>query len=133
MKILKFGGSSLGNPQRIEMVKRIILESKKNSDIAVVVSAFQGVTNSLIETAKLAQRRDAKYKTAFENLKKLHQQNAKFVIRKSSVRKILIEMETLFEKLGDVLHGIYLTSELTPKMLDFTLSFGEKLSALIVS
>ena len=61
MKVLKFGGSSLATPARIREVGRIVLDEARREPLIVVVSAFQGITNQLLECARLAERGDRRY------------------------------------------------------------------------
>jgi bifunctional aspartokinase / homoserine dehydrogenase 1 len=61
MKILKFGGSSLSTPATIRAVGRILLDARRREPVIGVVSAFQGVTDQLLECARLAERADASY------------------------------------------------------------------------
>ena len=65
MRILKFGGSSIANPERIREVASIILKAAKKERIVVVVSAFQGVTNQLLECARLAEIGDSKFQALY--------------------------------------------------------------------
>src|SRR5450759_1644657 len=73
MKILKFGGSSIGTPERITSVANIIKQSKKeHGEIAVVASAMEGITNQLIDVSKQAFRGDQSYENALKELENRH-------------------------------------------------------------
>lgn len=134
MKILKFGGSSVGSPERIKRVIDIVLKSKQtNQKIAVVFSAFQGVTDELVNICNIAAIGDESYK---QNLKKLESKHFDFIkslVEIKNQSKILANAKLMINELEDILHGVYLIKELTPKTLAFILSFGERLSGYIIS
>lgn len=131
MKVLKFGGSSIGSAEIIQQAKSII-ESQKESCI-VVVSAFKGVTDQLIKLANLAMLHDSAYQNELITLKERHSTVISEVVDKSSQGKVSENVNSLFAELEDVLKGIYLLRELSPKTLDYVLSFGERLSAFIIA
>ncbi|MEI7812525.1 MAG: bifunctional aspartate kinase/homoserine dehydrogenase I [Ignavibacteria bacterium] len=136
MKILKFGGSSVGNPERIENVINIITNSLKenNGNIAVVFSAFQTVTDSLIEVSSIASKGDPLYSTTFRRLEAKHHDAIKELIHdKDNLRRTSEYVISLLKELSDVLYGIFLIKELSLRTLDFIMSFGERLSAYIIS
>jgi aspartokinase/homoserine dehydrogenase 1 len=68
MKVLKFGGSSLSTPATIRQVGRIVLDARRREPQIVVVSAFHGVTNQLIDCARLAERADSTFEDSFEQI-----------------------------------------------------------------
>ena len=72
MKILKFGGSSLATTDRIRDVARIVLEEARRGAVIVVVSAFQGVTNQLLECARLAAKADRRTEAAWKQVVHRH-------------------------------------------------------------
>ena len=71
-KILKFGGSSVASPERIREVASIVLDAAKKERVVVIVSAFQGVTNQLLECARLAEAGDTKFQSMYKTLVKRH-------------------------------------------------------------
>lgn len=131
MKVLKFGGSSIGNTKRIENVIEILsgLEDKK---FIVVFSAVQGVTDKLISLGQLALLQNIKYKTILAKLEKKHLNIINELNKKKSII-IQKKISKLFLELTEVLHGVYLLKELTDRTLDHIMSFGEKFSCLIIS
>jgi len=131
MKIFKFGGTSVGSPENISRIKSII--DSVDSPIAVVVSAFGGVTDQLIEISNLAQKHDSDYLKLVEQLKERHVQAVKVLLHVKDQNLTLKEIEKQIKKLSDLLHGIYLLKELSPRSLDLIMSFGERLSAYIIS
>ena len=132
MKVLKFGGSSLANPARVRDVGRIALEASRLEPIVVVVSAFQGVTNQLVECARLAERGDAGYTAIFNDVAKRHWAAVARLV--PGRRPALVsEVEALLSELRDTVHGIHLLRHCPAQALDTAASFGERLSALIVA
>ncbi len=134
MKILKFGGSSVGSPERIKRVIDIVLNSKQNNQkIAVVFSAFQGVTDELVNICNIAAIGDESYKENLKTLESKHFEVIKSLVEIKKQSKILANTKLMINELEDILHGVYLIKELTPKILAFILSFGERLSGYIIS
>lgn len=133
MKILKFGGTSVGTPENIRQVSRIIQKAiREDPEISVVVSAFTGVTNDLIHVSELARRRDRKYLKILQSCEKRHIETVKTLIH-SSTQPVLLQVQKIFHELQEILHGIYLLKELTPRSVDLIMGFGEQLSAYIIS
>lgn len=132
MKILKFGGSSAATPERIKSILHI---AKKylHKEVAFVFSAFGGVTDQLINLSRLALEGDQSYKLKLEELEKRHLDVVRILIPVSAQSPVLAQVKILINELEDVLHGIYLVKERTPRTLDYIMSFGERLSAFIIS
>ena len=134
MKVLKFGGSSVGNPERIKNVIEIIKKSlDENKNIAVIFSAFQKVTDELLKMSQTAAEGDQVYQDLFKKLADRHISIAKEVLAVKSQSGILASLKLSLNELEDVLHGVYLVKEISPRIQDFILSFGERLSAFIIS
>jgi aspartokinase/homoserine dehydrogenase 1 len=131
MKVLKFGGSSVGTPESVLGVKKII-ESQQDSCI-VVVSAFSGITDQLICMANLAARGDESYKTLLQEIEKRHSEAVKKLIEPKEQDVVLTFVKSLIRELEDILKGLFLLHELTPKIQDMILSYGEQLSSYIIS
>src|SRR5262245_44252609 len=133
MIVLKFGGSSLATPDRIRDVGRIVLDAARSEPIIVVVSAFQGVTNQLLECARLAERGDAGADRALEKIVARHHQAATTLLGARRGARIVEKVDAQLAELRDAVHGIRLLRHCPPRALDVTASFGERLSALIVA
>ncbi len=134
MKILKFGGSSVSNAERIGNVLDIIEEFHlKNEKFSVVFSAFGGVTDQLIDLSNKALNRDDSYLAAFQNIRLRHLDVFGELVTHQTKNYALKEITDHFEELANILKGIYLLRELTPRILDNILSNGERLSAFIIS
>ncbi len=134
MRVLKFGGSSVGTPERIKSVIDILKEYQaEGKKYAVVFSAFQGVTDTLILISNKAVARDESYLDDILHLEKIHYAVIDYLISekfKDSTRKNIHE---LLEELREIVHGVYLVKELTLRSLDFIMSFGERLSCNIIT
>ena len=133
MKVLKFGGSSVSTAERIRDVARILLASFKRERIVVIVSAFQGVTNQLLECARLAASGNVDYEKLFHQLETRHRDTLKNLHGKRFDKATLRQLDQMLLELHDVLHGIYLLRDCPPRAQDLAASFGERLSALIIA
>ncbi len=133
MKVLKFGGSSLATPERIRDVGRIVLDASRAEPIIVVVSAFQGITNQLLDCARLAERGDPAADRALEKIAARHHEAAATLLGPRRGKRILEQVDEQLAELRDVVHGIRLLRHCPPRALDVTASFGERLSALIIA
>lgn len=134
MKVLKFGGSSVSCPSRIREVIQIIINCKRDgSAITVVFSAFQGVTDMLIEMANRASSGDNSYLSVFEELRDRHLNTIRELIQIRNQSHILTNTMMSLKELSDILHGVVLIKELSAKTLDLVMSYGERLSAYIIS
>ena len=133
MKVLKFGGSSVADPERIRSVAAIVLAAAKRDRIVVVVSAFQGVTNQLLQCAHLAEKGSADYQKIFTQIAKRHRDAVGALLKKQNRRQTLAILEERLKELEDVLRGMSLLRDCPPRALDLTASFGERLSTLIVA
>ena len=132
LRVLKFGGTSVGSPERVRSVISILENIAKNNRVLCVISAFAGVTDTLIAVAKLASSGDKKYEQLYLDLRNLH--DAFIETLTSTQRNSLNELiGAKFDQLHDVLHGIYLIKELTPKTLDYIMTFGEWFSCQIIT
>jgi aspartokinase/homoserine dehydrogenase 1 len=132
MRVLKFGGSSLATPLRIKAVGGIVLDRYRREPVVVVVSAFQGVTNELVECARLAERGDLRYEQMLHELARRHRSAVARLVGRGR-RAVHAGVEALLAELRDTLHGIYLLRHCPLQALDMTAGFGERLSALIVA
>ena len=132
MNVLKFGGSSLSTPATIRGVGRILLEARRREPIIVVVSAFQGVTNQLLDCARLAERGDGSHGEAFDAIARRHRAAVSQLVKKRRAR-VRAQVDTLLAELQSTLQGIHLLRHCPLRALDMTASFGERLSAVIVA
>ena len=131
MKVLKFGGSSVGSAERIRGVQSII--RSQSGSCVVVFSAFQGVTDQLKQISQHAARRNENYKLLLNDLIVKHREIVNAISPDDRKDFILSGIEILFGELGEILNGIFLLRELSRQALDQVLSFGEILSSNIMS
>jgi aspartokinase/homoserine dehydrogenase 1 len=131
MKVLKFGGTSVGSPERIRGVKKIIESQSK--PCLVVVSAFQGITDDLKNLSELAARGDDEYKNLLEKLIAKHIDFTRQLITDGRQNSVIKNINKISEGLRATLNGIRLLQELSTHALDDTLGTGEILSSMILS
>lgn len=129
MKVLKFGGSSVGTTATISNVKKIV-ESAKD-DLIVVVSALGGVTDQLIGLSQQAAAGDEQYRVGLASLQERHHSMVMEVVSPQLQPALLESIDALIEELQSLLHGAFLIQDLTPKTSDAIVSYGERLSSLI--
>lgn len=134
MKIMKFGGSSVANAERIDRVARIINQYKEQGqDFAVVVSALGGVTDMLINMSKKAEEGDLNYKKYFNEYVDRHFKVVESLISEGRQEIVKYELRESHIELANILQGIFLINELSNRTLDNILSHGERSSAFILS
>ena len=130
---MKFGGTSVGTPDAIKRLISIVSASKEPV-AGVVVSAFSDVTNQLIKAAELASSSKKKYKEILQVIEKRHNDTVIAVVMNESLRKeTLRTIVVMLSELEDILLGVFLLNEVNPKVLDTIMSFGERLSAYVVT
>lgn len=133
MKVMKFGGSSLESAERIVQAGEIIFSASKGGRIAVVLSAMKGVTDSLIECCGLAGQGDSRYHDRLRGLDDQHSTALGLLVPKHEQRRLGEILKTHFAELGAILHSIELIQESSPPSRDLILSFGERMSSLLVT
>jgi len=132
MKIQKFGGSSLSTPATIRQVGNIVLDAHRREPVVAVVSAFQGVTNQLIEAARIAERADVKYRRALNDIARRHRAAVSQLVG-TGQNRTRVHVDALLAELASTLEGVHLLRHCPLRALDMTASFGERLSAVIVA
>jgi aspartokinase/homoserine dehydrogenase 1 len=134
MKVLKFGGSSVGTPDRIKGILGILKKYYERGDtFTVVFSAFGGVTDSLIEMSELASNGEDTYMPLYETFHKRHIEAAKALIGAPLIDTVLPVLEENHLVLKNLLYGIYLVREASLRTMDYVLSFGERNAAYIIA
>ena len=131
MKVLKFGGSSIADAERVRAATRIVLQAARRERIVVVVSAFQGTTDQLLQCARLAEKGEGQHQPLYDQLVQRHHRMITSLVGKRDRRRTRAGVDQVLSELHDVLHGISLLRYCPPRALDLTASFGERLSALI--
>jgi aspartokinase/homoserine dehydrogenase 1 len=130
MKVLKFGGSSVGSADVIFNVKRII-EAEKES-VIVVVSAVGGITDRLIGISRLASQGDD-YKTEYQEIVDIHRNLIYKTVPEDKVDFVFETISKMLEELSKILQGISLIHDLSPKTSDVIVSYGERMSSFFLS
>lgn len=132
MKVLKFGGTSVGSVESILSLKKIV-ESQQQKTI-VVVSALGGITDKLISTSQTAMTGDERYKDEFAAIAKRHHDMVNAVITdKEQHDRLTAEIDNLLNELSSIYHGVFLIKDLSAKTLAAIVSYGERLSSRIVA
>lgn len=133
MKIIKFGGSSIADLDSIQNVLSIIKKASQKEEMAVVFSAFGGVTENLLKCAHLARQNDPDYQPLLRGMEKRHLQLVKQLIPVQKQSSVLTYVKVRFNELEDLYHGIFLIKEFSPRTSDYVVSFGERISAFILA
>jgi bifunctional aspartokinase / homoserine dehydrogenase 1 len=129
MKVLKFGGTSVGSVEAISQVAEIVISKAAEDQIIVVVSAVGGVTDKLLKIADLAQSRNDSYQEAINELRKQHIE----IYNSLTGNKQSEEIDGIISELEEICRGVYLLKELTPRSSDYIVSSGERLSSFIIA
>ncbi|MFP3088930.1 bifunctional aspartate kinase/homoserine dehydrogenase I [Treponema sp. TIM-1] len=134
MLVLKFGGTSVGSPDAIGKLIEILKDDEHSGKVrVVVVSAFSGVTNELIEIAEKAARGDNTYTITIETMRKRHLDMSALFLTGDIREEADKYTHTCFADLNRILDGVMILRELSPRILDTIMSFGERLSAPLIA
>lgn len=130
MKVMKFGGTSVGTVESLRNVKKIV--ESETEPVVVVVSALGGITDRLIRAAELACAGDQAYHEELDYIAHRHRTVWETLVPESVREKVSGRVLTLLDGLGKLLYGIELVEDLSPKVLDRVVSFGERMSSILV-
>ncbi|MDE5905848.1 bifunctional aspartate kinase/homoserine dehydrogenase I [Duncaniella sp.] len=130
MKVLKFGGTSVGSANSILNLKNIV--ESQDFPVVVVVSALGGVTDLLIKTARTASEGNEAYKDMLQTIVRRHHDMINDVITDGR-DDLILETDALLAELSSIYHGVYLIRDLSPKTQATIVSYGERLSSRIVA
>lgn len=131
MNVLKFGGTSVANASTISQVKNIV-SNQATQQIIVVVSALGGITDLLLNSAHLAAAQNNDYKTYVAQIEKRHLQTIEELLPILKQSEVLSNIKSELNTLETLLEGAFLIGEITPKLSDKIVSFGELLSSYII-
>ncbi|MBP5196433.1 MAG: bifunctional aspartate kinase/homoserine dehydrogenase I [Bacteroidaceae bacterium] len=132
MKVLKFGGTSVGSVESILSVKRIV--ESESEQVVVVVSALGGITDQLLKTSTMAMAGDKTYGDMFQDMVSRHVNLINAVITDEAKRTPLLEEVTaLLDELKSIYQGVFLIRDLSPKTEATIVSYGERISSRIVA
>ncbi|MBI4252761.1 aspartate kinase [Candidatus Uhrbacteria bacterium] len=132
MKILKFGGTSVGTPESIRKVIEIVRAAAADESCVVVVSAFTKVTDKLIDVCE-ASALGGDYQASLQELERRHVEAVSELISFADQSSLVAEVKASCNELADILRGLSLLGELTPRARDLVMSFGERLSATVIA
>ncbi len=134
MKVLKFGGTSVGSVKSILSLKKIVETEARTQPVVVVVSALNGITDKLIATSQMAKQGDDHYREEFDAMVTRHHQMIEAIITDDKKRIDLFNnVDQLFDQLKSIYYGVYLIHDLSKKTEDTIVSYGERLSSHIVA
>ncbi|MDE6458769.1 MAG: aspartate kinase, partial [Muribaculum sp.] len=131
MKVLKFGGTSVGTVESLRNVKAII--ESQTEPVIVVVSALGGITDQLINTARLASQGDIAYLESYARIVDRHHKVIDGIVPEQSRLDVQSIVNPLLEELGNIYRGVNLIKDLSDRTLDIIVSYGERLSSVIIS
>ena len=130
MKVLKFGGTSVGSAEGLRQVKRVV--EACHEEVIVVVSALGGVTDQLLLTSRMAAAGDVEYKNQLDQIVMRHRQAIEDTVDSSCRAEVLAKVNALLDELANIFKGVCLIKDLSPKTGDAIVSYGERLSSVIV-
>ncbi|OPZ26299.1 MAG: Bifunctional aspartokinase/homoserine dehydrogenase 1 [Bacteroidetes bacterium ADurb.BinA174] len=132
MKVMKFGGSSVGSPESLQLVKNIIEAEKE--PVVVVVSALESVTDRLLLAADFAVNGNSSYKSILDEIIQRHEEiTQKMIPDTSDKEEVVQKTQLLYDDLRNILRGVFLIGDLSQKTSDKIVSYGERLSSLIIA
>lgn len=131
MKVLKFGGTSVGTVESLTNLKKIV--DSLETPAVVVVSALGGLTDHLISTAKKASKGDCSYKLDVAVMTNRHHHIINSLVPECKQQEVIAKVDALLSQLEDVYTGLSLIHDLPEKTLDQVVSFGERMSSIIVA
>ena len=132
MKVIKFGGKAVASQTALNSLLSIIKHEAKQQDIIIVVSALDGITDALIDMSHLALNGDKKWSSNLEQLSLQHLRLAQEVLSEEDFHELSDNLKVMIDELKSILLGVYLVHDLSKKTLDAIVSYGERLSAIIV-
>ena len=132
MKVLKFGGTSVGSVESIRHIQQII--SQQTDDCIVVVSALGGITDQLLKAAHMALEAGEEYMETYQQIRCRHMDMVAALITNPTTRQMLcLELESILDELRSILFGVHLVKDLSAKLEAVIVSYGEQLSSRIVT
>ena len=134
MKVLKFGGTSVGSVKSILSLKKIVENEAKHQPVVIVVSALGGITDQLLSTSQMALRHEERWKDEFNAMVDRHHKMIDTIITDTKSREDLFnQVDILFEQLKSIYYGVFLIHDLSEKTQNAIVSYGERLSSKIVA
>ncbi|HET9571801.1 MAG TPA: bifunctional aspartate kinase/homoserine dehydrogenase I [Bacteroidales bacterium] len=131
MKVMKFGGTSVGSVNSILTIKQMV--GSASEPVVVVVSAVGGITDQLIQTTKLATAGDLEYQQAFLAIRTIHEELLNGLFADEDLAAIQFEVDAMLDELGNIFKGLYLIQDCSPKTSAAILSYGERISSHFIA
>ncbi|HRZ98629.1 MAG TPA: aspartate kinase, partial [Paludibacter sp.] len=131
MKVMKFGGTSIGSVNGILSVKKIV--EAENEPVIVVVSALSGITDQLYKVSELASKGNEEYLTEYQSMYQRHIEIIEAVVPSEKTKSVFEQINVQFNDLSNILRGIFLIKDSSAKIIDTIVSYGESLSSTIVA
>ena len=134
MIIRKFGGTSVSTPARIRQIADILqARREEEAQMIVVCSAFGGVTDQLLRMADMARRGDTGYQQEWQSFRARHQEAARALVSEDQRVQVIQDLEANHQDLHQLLYGIHLLRDMSPRTRDHILSFGERNSNYLIA
>ncbi|MCR5159556.1 MAG: bifunctional aspartate kinase/homoserine dehydrogenase I [Prevotella sp.] len=133
MKVMKFGGTSVGSVSSILNLKKMVEAEARTQPVVVVVSALDGITDKLIATSHLALKGEEQWRDEFDAIVARHHLMIDTIISENKRAALLCKVDALFEQLKSIYYGVFLIHDLSKKTEDAIVSYGERLSSNIVA
>ncbi|HMB68344.1 MAG TPA: aspartate kinase, partial [bacterium] len=133
MRILKFGGTSVATPERVRGVVEIVRDSVRQGPVAVVVSAFGGVTDALLDLARRAEARDDGYRERIAELEARHREAVAELASEADRPALAERVHAIHRELAQLVDGVFMVGEASARTLDRVLGVGETVSAACVA
>ena len=131
MKVMKFGGSSVADADRIRSVAGLVRESARAGRVVVVLSALQGITDLLVAAARAAEAGSDEFRTMLDTLRARHLEAVRGLFAPADQASVITPLTLMANELEEVLHGVELLRECTHRTMDLAMSFGERMSCAI--
>ena len=133
MKVMKFGGSSVKDAEKIHHVSEIAREAAALEPVVLVFSAMKGITDMLIEAASSAEKGDPGYRRLVEEIRSRQQEAIAALFSSSDSQAIEKDIDKLLNELSDILHGVELVRECSARTMDMVMSFGERINCRLIA
>lgn len=131
MKVLKFGGTSVGTVESLRNVKSIV--ESADEPVIVVVSALGGLTDKLISTARVAAAGGDAYFADYQAMVKRHHDIIEGIVPQEKRQQLYVIVNALLDELGNIYKGVSLIRDLSQRTIDIIVSYGERLSSAIIT
>ena len=131
MKVMKFGGSSVADADRIRTVAGLVREAARAGRVVVVLSALKGITDLLVAAARAAESGSDDFRTALDTLRARHLEAVRGLFAPVDQASVITPLTLMANELEEVLHGVELLRECTHRTMDLAMSFGERMSCAI--